>query len=109
LNEIDLTDAIHYNDSGAYSEDSVNLGGVNRSALDVFQEGQGSPTEQCGLLVYLLRQAQVPAVYVMPPHNGLKILDGRLSKLLRFQVKGITTQQDVTQTTNSLIGVNYPW
>lgn len=109
INEIDLTDAIHYNDNGSVSEESVNLGGVNRSALDVFQEGQGSPMEQCGLLVYLLRQAGVPAVYVFPPHNGLKLLDTRLSKLLRMQVKGIITEQDVLQTGNSLIAVNYPW
>jgi RHS repeat-associated protein len=109
INEIELTDGIHYNDNGSAAEESVNLGGVNRSALDTFQEGQGSPMEQCALLVYLMRQAGVPAVYVFPPHNGLKMLDVRLSKLLRMQVKGLITDADVTQTTNSLIAVNYPW
>ena len=109
LNEIELTDAIDYNDSGVFSETSVNLGGVKRGALGTFLEGQGSPTEQCALLVYLLRKAGYPAVYQFPPHNGLQIVDARLSKLLRTQIRGAVNNDGTAYTTNQLIAVNYPW
>lgn len=69
-NEIALTDAISYDEQGNVSEVSVNAGGVSRGALGAYLEGQGSPAEQCALLIYLLRQAGVSAVYVYPPHNG---------------------------------------
>lgn len=112
-NEIELTDAIAYNDNGAVSDISINLGGVNRSALGTFMEKQGSPIEQCALLVYLLRQAGVPAVYVFPPENSLKMLDTQLSQLLRMQIHGAINNTDggsaPPYTTNSLIAVNYPW
>ncbi len=109
LNEIELTDAIDYNDNGVTSEISVNLGGVKRGALGTYLEGQGSPTEQCALLVYLLRKANYPAVYVFPPDNGLKLIDSRLSKLLRTQVRNAVDNQGKVYATNSLISVNYPW
>jgi RHS repeat-associated protein len=109
LNEIELTDPMDYNDNGNIAEESINEGGVSRDALAVFMEKQGSPTEQCALLVYLLRQAGVPAAYVYPPHNGLKILDARLSRTLKFQVHGGYGQAGGLYTTNSMIAVNYPW
>ena len=112
-NEIELTDALAYNDNGAVSDVSINLGGVNRSALGTFMEKQGSPTEQCALLVYLLRQAGVPATYVFPAENGLKMADSQLSKLLRMQIHGAINfkagANNQPYTTNSLIPVNYPW
>jgi YD repeat-containing protein len=108
-NEIGLTDAVSYNDNGSLSEISINPPGVARGALATFQEGQGGPAEQCALLVYLLRQAGVPAVYVYPPHNGLKLLDTRLSKLLRIQFKGAVNAQGQTYTSSRVIPVNYPW
>jgi RHS repeat-associated protein len=109
FNEIELTDAVAWNDNGSINDESINLGGVNRSALGTFLEGQGSPSEQCSLLVYLLRQAGYPAVYIFPPENGMKMLDARLSKLLRFQFKGAVKNDGTTWTTNRLIPVNYPW
>jgi len=87
-NEIELTDAIAFNDNGSVSDVSINLGGVNRSALGTFLEKQGSPTEQCALLIYLLRQAGIPAAYVFPPENGMKMLDTQLSSLLAMQIHG---------------------
>jgi len=108
-NEIELTDAVSYNDNGSLSEISVNPPGVSRGALATFQEGQGGPAEQCALLIYLLRQAGVPAVYVYPPHNGLKMLDTRLSTLLRIQFKGAVNNVGQAYTTNRTIPVNYPW
>ena len=60
LNRIKLVNSMALNDSGTISDQSVNLGGVNRSALTTFVSGEGSPAEQCALLVYLLRQAGYP-------------------------------------------------
>jgi RHS repeat-associated protein len=108
FNEIELTDAMSYSDSGASSTPSLHLGGLNRGALGVFLEGQGSPMEQCSLLVYLLRRAGVSAVYLYPPENGIKLLDQRLSQLLRIQLKGAVNNQGTTSVP-SLIPVNYPW
>ena len=109
LNEIDLTDAMDYNENGNVAEESINLGGVSRGALGTFLEKQGSPTEQCALLIYLLRQAGVPACYVFPPHNGMQILDARLSRMLKFQVQGGFSEAGQLYTTNTMIAVNYPW
>lgn len=108
FNEIELTDAIAYNDYGDVSERSVNLGGVNRGALATFLEGQGSPLEQCALLVYLMRRAGVPATYVFPPHNGLQMLDLRMSKLLRMQLRGLVNNLGESNVPE-LFSVNYPW
>jgi RHS repeat-associated protein len=107
LNEVELTDALDY-DTNRNAQPTINLGGVNRSALATFQEGQGSPMEQCALLVYLLRQAGTPATYVFATNNGMKMLDTELSKLLRFQVKGAVSQRGLTNLP-TMIGVNYPW
>jgi YD repeat-containing protein len=109
VNEIGLCDAVDYNDNGSIFDLSVNEGGVERGALGVFLEKQGSPIEQCGLLVYLLRQAGVPAVYEFPPNDGLLMTDSRLSTLLRMQVHGAVDNSGFLWTTNKLIPVNYPW
>ncbi|HEX3627107.1 MAG TPA: choice-of-anchor Q domain-containing protein [Verrucomicrobiae bacterium] len=107
-NEIGLVDAVDYNTNDNISQTAINLGGVNRSALDTFQEGQGSPMEQCALLVYLLRQAGVPATYVFPTNGGLQMLTAQMSKLLRVQLEGAVNNLGQTNIT-SLINVNYPW
>jgi RHS repeat-associated protein len=108
LNEIELTDALSYNESGSVGEASINEGGVNRGALATFLEKQGSPTEQCALLVYLLRKAGVSCGYVLPPHNSLKMLDARMSKLLRMQLQGAVNPQGNSNIPR-LLSVNYPW
>lgn len=108
-NQIELTDAIAYRDDGSVANESVNQGGVNRGALGVYVEGQGSPIEQCALLVYFLRQAGYPATYVFPPDGGLKLLDTRVSSLLRTRINGGQDDQGRLYTTNQLIAVNYPW
>jgi RHS repeat-associated protein len=107
INEIDLTDALDY-DTNYNSQPAVNLGGVDRSALATFQEGQGSPAEQCALLVYLLRQAGVPAAYVYPTNGGLQMLDFQVSKLLRTQLRGAVNFYGQTNLPQ-VISVNYPW
>jgi RHS repeat-associated protein len=109
-NRIKLVDAMALNDSGSTSDPSVNLGGVNRSALTTFLSGEGSPAEQCSLLIYLLRQAGYPAVYEYAPTDKLLMLDTRLSKMLRMQVQGaVNSLNGSIYTSNRLIAVNYPW
>jgi RHS repeat-associated protein len=107
VNEIGLVDAIDY-DTNYNSLPAVNLGGVDRSALATYQEGQGSPMEQCALLVYLLRQAGVPAAYVFPTNGGLQMLNSQASKLLRMQLQGAVSQIGQTNVPQ-LIPLNYPW
>ena len=109
LNNIDLTDPMDYNDDGNVAEDSINPSGITRGALGTFQEKQGSPLDQCALLIYLLRQAGVPATYIFAPHNGLQILDARLSQMLRFQVQSSFSDAGQLYTSNTMIAVNYPW
>lgn len=109
LNQIELTDPLDYNDTGNVAENSINPPGVTRGALGTFLEKQGSPVEQCALLVYLLRQAGVPAVYEFAPRNGMKMLDARLSQMLKFQVHGAVNLTGEPYTTNTMIAVNYPW
>jgi len=107
INEIGLTEAISYREDGMVDDVSINLGGMNRSALATFMEQQGNPTEQCALLIYLLRQAGTPAMYVFPEDNKLKMLDVRMSSLLRMQINGAV---DAFGNSNvpTLIPVNYP-
>lgn len=109
FNEIELTDAFGYDDDGNVSEKSINPPGVNRSALATYQEGQGSPIEQCALLVYLLRQAGYPAAYSFPADENLKVLDSRLSSILGLQLTGAVDEFGRTYTTNRLVAANYPW
>lgn len=109
VNEIELTDPLATYESSKVVQDSVELGGVNRSALATYLEGQGSPAEQCALLVYLLRQAGYPAGYVFPTNNNLRLLDTTLSRLWQINVKGVQFFAGVPVITNSLIAVNYPW
>ncbi len=107
INQIELTDGIDYN-TNYNSQGVINLGGIDRSALDTFQEGQGSPMEQCALLVYLLRQAGVPATYVFPTNSGLQMLNTDVSKLLHVQLQGAVNAFGQTNVPQ-LISVNYPW
>ncbi len=108
FNEIELADPIGYNEDGGMDEASISCGGLNRGALATFLEKQGNPWEQCSLLVYLLRKANVAAVYCEPEKDKLGMLDTQLSKLLRMQIKG-------AQDPNGEVGMphivptNYPW
>ncbi|HTV42882.1 MAG TPA: DUF6531 domain-containing protein [Candidatus Sulfotelmatobacter sp.] len=109
INQIDLTDPMDYSDDGNVSEQAIYPTGVSRGALGTFMEREGSPIDQCALLVYLLRQAGVPAVYQFPPSGGMKILTERLSEMFRFQIQGAYTEAGQLYTTNTMITVNYPW
>lgn len=107
-NNIALTDALAYNNQGNLNETSVNAGGMERSAVGTLLEGQGSPEEQCALLVYLLRKAGHKAAYVVPPHNSLKLADQRLSNLLRMRIAG-ARGPDGTSKVPQFIYCNYPF
>ncbi len=108
FNRVNLVDVVNFNPVGPLSETSLNWGGVKRNAQAVFLEGEGSPIEQCALLVYLLRQAGVPAAYVFPDSGGVKILDDTAVQLLQMQIK---EAQDLngSAVVTRLVTANYPW
>ena len=116
LNEIDLTDAVGYDTkTGQITDQSINPQGVSRDAMAVYLEGQGSPAEQCALLVYLLRQCKttaqpngIPCGYIFPQQDGMLMFDQQLSKLLRMQIRGANGPSGGLGAPE-LIPVNYPW
>ncbi len=99
-NQIELTDALveTKNNGGVVC---LGLRGISRSALAVFQEEQGSPIEQCALLVYLLREAGIPAFYMQPYPNRMKLTESQLAAMLGIQIAEFDQ--------NRLIAVNYPF
>jgi len=107
-NEIELTDAVGFNTTENSSPFSINSQGIMRDALATYMEGQGSPIEQCGLLIYLLRKAGVPAAYVFPEHDKTLMFDEQLSKMLHTQLRGTMTFLGPVPVPE-LIPVNYPW
>ena len=109
INNVALTDPIAYEETANQVANSVEVGGVNRSALGTYLEGQGSPVEQCALLVYLLRQAGYPATYVWPTNSNLQLLSSTVSRLWQINVNGIVWNSGIPVITNSLIVVDYPW
>ena len=112
LNEIELTDAIGLGVENGEASDldktAINPQGVNRDALATYLEGQGSPIEQCALLIYLLRKAGYSAAYVFPDHNKTLMFDQELSKILKMQFRG-TMSCVGNMREPELIPVNYPW
>ena len=108
-NEIELTDGIDYLGNSQITVGQLTLGGVNRGALGTFLERQGSPVEQCELLVYLLRKAGVPALYAFPPTDGIRMQDSSLSSMLRVQLNGAINPSTGAVNTNQFVAVNYPW
>lgn len=107
-NQIGLTDAVGYNTDGDSQDISFNSQGMTRDALATYLEGQGSPIEQCSLLIYLLRKAGIPAAYVFPEHNQTLLFDQQLSRLLRVQLRGAQTSLGQSYLPE-LIPANYPW
>jgi len=102
FNEIELTDAgSEYATGVGSARDLTAIGGLNRSALGTYLEGQGSPLEQCALLVYLLREAGVPAAYVFPTNSGVRLLPEQVNRLLGIKFGD-------SESTNTIV-VNYPW
>ena len=65
-NEIALVDSYCYREEGIFQTSSI-----RRNALRTYLEQQGSPWEQCQLLVYLLRRAGYKALYAMSPSCSL--------------------------------------
>jgi hypothetical protein len=111
LNEIELTDAMGYNmstDKSPIDSTSINPQGVTRDALATYLEGEGSPIDQCALLVYLLRKAGYSACYVFPKQNTTLMFDAQLSKILKMQLRGVMSNIE-NANEPELIPVNYPW
>ena len=109
INNIEITDPMASIESAQKVAESIEVGGVNRSALATFLEGQGSPVEQCALLVYLLRSAGYSAAYVWPTNSNLKLLDTTVSRLWQINVHSAVSFYGLPVISNALITVNYPW
>jgi len=113
INEIELTDPVGWSqvsgDDAYPNYQSIDMTGVNRGALGTLLERQGSPVEQCALLVYLLRKAGYSAAYVWPTNNNLRLLDQRVSKLLQMQVQSAPAITGRPIFPGVLIPVDYPW
>ncbi|MBM3610443.1 MAG: RHS repeat-associated core domain-containing protein [Alphaproteobacteria bacterium] len=111
LNQIELTDAVGYNITASEANldpTSINPQGISRDALATYLERQGSPIEQCALLIYLLRKAGYPAAYVFPNHNTTLMFDQPLSKMLKIQLRGTMSFLE-NAAEPELIPINYPW
>jgi len=100
FNEVLLTDAF----SPGAASSALRSGGVRRGAMAAYMESQGSPLEQCALLVYLLRRCNVPAGFVFPVSGTLKLHQNALERLFPFtiQVSGATNA-------NALVEADFPY
>ena len=106
-NNIELTDAVGLSQTN--DPISLNFQGVMRDALGAYLEGQGSPIEQCALLIYLLRKAGIPAGYIFPSHDTTLMFDQQLSGMLHMQLRGTANVLGQAAGIPELIPVNYPW
>jgi RHS repeat-associated protein len=108
VNEIALCDPLSCDVSDRAINGAVSSPGVKRSALGVYLEKRGSPTEQCALLIALLREAGYQAGYVFPTNN-LRLLDDRFSQLFRIQLKSVVDVNGMPVVANALVLTDYPW
>lgn len=118
-NEIELIDGASVPEKGEAL--TIYPGKINRSPLTTFLEGQGSPWEQCELLVYLLRQAGYAAAYVeskdpllFSKNDFSRLLHVQLNKALKYvhlTTAGYADPEDSFSDPkdNALIRVCYPW
>jgi|GEM_PF-3220509 len=129
INEIELTDGLQIPEQGLNGygiggiSNAINAGSANRGPGATLLEKQGSPLEQCALLMHLYRKAGMPAVLMLPQQNDLKMLDSEISQILGVQLHAaIDTDGNPLETappiggnsltsgrSYSLISVNYPW
>jgi YD repeat-containing protein len=98
LNEVLLTDAF----SPGAASSVLRSGGVRRGAMATYMEGQGSPLEQCALLIYLLRRCQVPAGYVFPSAGSVKLHQNMIERLFPFTIQ-------FSSGTNTLVETDFPY
>jgi hypothetical protein len=125
-NEIELVDSVDIPEK--FEALTIHGGKINRSPLTTFLEGQGSPWEQCALLVYLLRQAGYAAAYV-ESKDHLLFAKNDFSRLLHLQLDKdylVFAKNDISRLLrmdkalnykggyadtqdSSLVQVRYPW
>jgi RHS repeat-associated protein len=88
LNEIELTDPMDFSvaawGDSLWATGTVYEGGLRRNALTTYLSRKGSPSEQCALLVYLLRHAGYAAAYARVPAGNLKLRKQRASNLVGY-------------------------
>ncbi|MEM0966556.1 MAG: RHS repeat-associated core domain-containing protein [Verrucomicrobiota bacterium] len=106
-NEIDLTNTFVYGAlPGEEPETRANQQLV-RGALGTYMEKQGSPWEQCALLVHLLRRAGYPTAYVKSTsatsNQGLWLLTRHVNNMLGLH---LIEGADID---SSLLHFQFPW
>lgn len=104
-NEIALTNA-YQAQSSLVDGFTIGADQIIRGALGTYLEKQGSPWEQCALLVHLLRRAGYPAAYVYNTYYS----DNRGVWMLARDVQhmlGVEISDTIDET--SLIRVSFPW
>lgn len=122
LNEVRLVDSVGHpeavsgtNTQSTVVERSIFAPGMKRNAYSTYLQKQGSPYEQCALLVYMLRSVGVPSAYVFPQRNAMKMIDASLSRVLGFQIHGMVAPDGSPQLSPSgpgvptLVPVNWPF
>ena len=86
---------------------------IVRGASGVYLEKQGSPWEQCALLVYLLRRAGYPAAIVEAPKYNDPYVAGQYIWTMRMHVDRLDRMYgfrvNETAAPDENIWVDYPW
>jgi RHS repeat-associated protein len=105
-NEIELTDALQWIESRPDGVYTPTANQIMRGAMGTYMEKQGSPWEQCSLLVYLLRRAGYPAAYVETSssgnYRGMWMLLRRMNNMFGyFLVEGVDE--------SSVLRFDLPW
>ncbi|MBI4548787.1 MAG: RHS repeat protein, partial [Ignavibacteriae bacterium] len=113
-NEIALISGISMFGDAKGASTALNPAKIDRNVLHVYLERQGSPWEQCALLVYLLRKAGYSAVYATAPSGKLVMERDRMSNMLGIQLRRALSSLGawsklITFQEADLIPVNYPW
>lgn len=106
-NEIELTNTFLYGAPPGEAERTIANQQLIRGALGTYMEKQGSPWEQCALLVHLLRRAGYPAAYVRTTgassNQGLWLLTRHVNNMMGLHLL------EGADIDNSLIRFQFPW
>ncbi|QYY34820.1 DUF6531 domain-containing protein [Ruficoccus sp. ZRK36] len=105
-NEIGLTNVFQGIESRSDGSIALTANQIIRGAMGTYMEKQGSPWEQCSLLVYLLRRAGYPAAYVETTSDGNRrgiwMLMRRVNNMFNlFLAEGVTE--------SSILRFDMPW
>ncbi|WP_309383704.1 RHS repeat-associated core domain-containing protein [Cerasicoccus frondis] len=108
-NEIELTDYFRFGES---EEAYLHSEAIHRGALGAYLEKQGSPYEQCALLVYLLRRSGHIAAYVEAEDGAMRFTTDQASRMLQLKLWGLTVGDEKMGAGDGVSVIQdlaYPW